>query len=118
MEIWKSIPGYEGLYEASSLGRIRGKCGRIKAQRIHLSAGDYIYLKTDLFKENERKTFRVHRLVLMAFKGMPDNGQVARHLDSNSINNYPENLEWGTQFENIQDREKKRKGVAKGGDVD
>ncbi len=28
-EIWKPIPGYEGLYDASSLGRIRSSPGKI-----------------------------------------------------------------------------------------
>ena len=27
MEVWKPIPGYEGLYEASSLGRNPGYVG-------------------------------------------------------------------------------------------
>ena len=28
MELWKSIPGYEGLYEASNFGRIRTAKGK------------------------------------------------------------------------------------------
>lgn len=103
-ELWRPIPGYEGLYFASSFGRIRNKCGKIKAQRVHESAGGWLYLKTDLSKDGKRKTFRVHRLILMAFKGLPEKGQVGRHTgDGDTFNNCPENLEWGTQQQNIWD---------------
>lgn len=103
-EKWLPIPGYEGLYEASSLGRVRNKRGNIKAQRLHESAGGWLYLKTDLCKEGKRKTFRIHRLILMAFRGLPKKGQVGRHMgDGDAMNNAIENLEWGTQQENIWD---------------
>ena len=34
MEIWKDIPGYDGKYQASSLGRVRNRKGRILRQSI------------------------------------------------------------------------------------
>ena len=126
MEIWKPIPGYEGIYDASNHGRIRGKgrngkCGKIKAQRVHESAGGWQYLKVDLYKKGKRKTHRVHRLILMAFRGLPRKNQVGRHTgeDGDTFDNRPENLEWGTQQENIWDainegrRERQPEGLRK-----
>lgn len=51
--------------------------------------------------DNKKKTFRLHRLVLMAFnpiEGM-ENLEV-NHIDGNKINNKLENLEWCTPSEN------------------
>lgn len=102
-EIWKPIPGYEKQYAASSRGRIRNAKGLIKKQRLHRSAGGWMYRKVDLYKNNKRKTFRVQRLILMTFKGLPPKKIVARHMDGDTFNNAIENLEWGTQTENLLD---------------
>lgn len=63
------------------------------------------YLSVSLCHENVKVTKSVHRLVCMAFHGMPkvDSMQV-RHLDGNPANNTPPNLAWGTQEENWNDR--------------
>lgn len=46
-----------------------------------------------------------HQLVCMAFHGLPPSKDCeVRHLDSNSFNNVPENLRWGTRVENALDR--------------
>jgi hypothetical protein len=50
------------------------------------------------------RPYRVHRLVLFAFRGQPEPGQVARHLNGNPADNRVENLVWGTQQENIDDK--------------
>lgn len=47
------------------------------------------------------KTYKVHRLVCEAFHGAAKPGQVCMHLDENSRNNKPNNLQWGTQKENM-----------------
>jgi len=63
------------------------------------------YRHITLSHENVRITKSVHRLVCMAFHGMPPfpSAQV-RHLDSNNQNSKPENLCWGTRAENWADR--------------
>lgn len=63
------------------------------------------YVLVSLCHNNVKVTKSVHRLVCMAFHGMPptESAQV-RHLDGNPSNNLPENLRWGTQSENWLDR--------------
>lgn len=118
-EIWKPIPGYEGLYEASNLGRIRSvdrelvqrnnkgsvsvfrRKGRILAQRMS-SAG---YLRVNLSKDDEHSTHHVHKLICLAFYGVPESGRdQAAHNDGTRTNNVLSNLRWATTSENMQDK--------------
>lgn len=61
-EIWKEIPGYEGLYEVSNYGQIRSikrleKCGnktRIRKERILKQSLRRGYLFVSLCKNGEK----------------------------------------------------------------
>lgn len=49
----------------------------------------------------------VHRIVATAFHGeQPSTGHVVDHIDTNRLNNLPENLRWVTRLENILDNPK------------
>ena len=111
MEIWKDIEGYEGLYQVSNLGRVKSLDRTItrsdgvkikikgKIRTFSKSHKGYLYLSlTDVNKK--RKTFKVHRLVAMAFVQNPDNKPQVNHIDGNKLNNKAENLEWVTNSEN------------------
>lgn len=50
-EIWKDVPGYEGLYQASNLGRIKSDI-KIKNQTKSKSKK---YLMVYLYKQNVKK---------------------------------------------------------------
>jgi predicted XRE-type DNA-binding protein len=112
-EIWKPIPGFEGLYSASSLGRIcsenrvvkhySGGPKHLTGAIRKLTLGTFGYLNVLLCKENCRTRFAVHRLVLMAFSGQLGEGLDARHLNGNRTDNRIENLAWGTRKENMAD---------------
>lgn len=63
------------------------------------------YMTVSLCHENRKVTKTVHRLVCMAFHGMPPTAtHQVRHLNGNRKDNRPENLAWGTQAENWTDR--------------
>lgn len=100
-EIWKDIKGYEGLYQVSSLGRVKSK-------RKILKAINGEYLKVGLSKNGIQKTLYVHRLVAETFLG--ENKLQVNHKDEDKHNNNIENLEFVTHKENMnygtkQDRE-------------
>lgn len=102
-EIWKTIPGYEELYEASNLGRIRSlpratTNGRVLKLYCNSKNG---YMYVSLSKDNVQKSRRVHRLVMAAFNGLNDGLQV-NHLNGNKADNRIDNLEYCTQSENMK----------------
>jgi hypothetical protein len=105
-EVWKDIPDYIGLYQASNLGLIKRlisvKCDNERILKPTEDKNGYLYLS--LSKNSISKTFRIHKLVLATFVGpKPFIGAVCRHLDGNPNNNKLNNLRWGTQKENSQD---------------
>lgn len=90
-EQWQPIPDYEGHYEASNLGQIRsvrravqshsdGRIrtfqGRILQPELRSNTGYYV---VNLSQQGITQKHYVHRLVLMAFVGPPDEGQECCH---------------------------------------
>ena len=107
-EIWKDIPGYEGYYQASNMGRIKsvereilysnGMKKTIK-EKILKNTFDGHYMKTILSKDGFKKQIRVHRLVLLSFKG-DNKDTMINHIDGNKLNNKLDNLEWSNAKDN------------------
>ena len=97
IEIWKDIPGYEGKYQASSLGRIRGPRG-IKTPCLHRLRGYYFV------SIGHNKTRDVHALVAAAFLGPRPQGHEIRHLNGNKTDNNVANLAYGTHDQNEHDK--------------
>jgi hypothetical protein len=111
-EIWKAIPGWEGLYEVSSIGRVRSVgryvayrhglrwCeGRIRAIKTY-QGYNYVNL---VFSDNGRqieKRCLVHRLVAEAFLPNPEKKRCVDHLNTIRTDNRVENLRWVTHLEN------------------
>lgn len=106
-EVWKSIPGYKGRYEASNLGRIksldrtltdgRSWKGRILKKTIQHNGYEVVTLGMEPNK-------RVHILVTVTFFGLRPYGSDIRHLDGNKQNNKLTNLCYGTRAENEHDK--------------
>ena len=111
-EEWKPIPGYEGLYDASNMGRIRSHPGRliyngitfyeaktkILVQRHLNKRGDYTL---SLCKNSKSKQYLVSRLVASAWHGVPQDGMTVNHINGNIFDNRAVNLEWCTRSENV-----------------
>lgn len=112
-ETWKPIPGYEGLYEVSDMGRVRsldqivnlsdGRSRRHSGRILRATkSGRYwqVYLSPELGK---RRNVLVHSLVLAAHVGPRPEGQVGRHLNDDKDDNRLVNLAYGTAVDNMQD---------------
>lgn len=104
-EIWKSIPDFDGWYEASNLGRIRRvKPGRStfigRICQTHKSRDGY--LRVHLFMNGERCQELVHRLVASAFIPNPSNRPHINHKNGIKSDNSLDNMEWATAAENIK----------------
>lgn len=103
-EIWKDIPGYEGLYQVSNLGRVRS-CVNTSSRRKGLLK-PYVkngYLAVNLYKDEKCKHLYVHRLVADCFVENPNGFNVVNHINCNKENNHCRNLEWCSQKHNIHE---------------
>jgi len=109
-EIWRDIPGFKDLYQASTLGRIRNKAKVVKQSYFSGPGG---YYKVDLYKGGKRTKARVNRMIAATFLG-DICGKEVNHLDFNRLNNTVSNLQICTKSENAQHALRNgRKGTAK-----
>lgn len=119
IEIWKQVPSWEGIYEVSSLGRIRsvsrrariglGNTRPIKPRVMKLSPSRG-YLRFNASRgSGNYTTLKVHVCVARAFLPSPP-GNVGRgssdycldHKNGNKLDNRSDNLEWVTGLESRQ----------------
>jgi len=108
-EEWRPVVGYEGLYEVSSIGRVRSLdrttshghrlTGFMRKLPVQLGRRS-----VKLSKGHGPRKISVHVLVAEAFHGPRPDGQEVRHLDGDSLNNCVDNLAWGTGSENTLDQ--------------
>jgi len=96
IEEFRDVPGYEGTYEVSNLGRVR-RNGKI----LRPGKDKTGYLLVVLSKNGIRKTYKVHRLVAVAFLLNPQNLPMINHRDEDKTNNCIDNLEWCDSKYNI-----------------
>ena len=115
-EQWLPVVGYEGYYEVSNLGRVRSLERRVRnghngatrlvrariLQPSRCSATGHVGVT--LSRDSKYRTFKVHLLELIAFKGPRPPGMETRHIDGVADNNELSNLAWGTREENVADR--------------
>ena len=99
MEQYRTVQGYEGLYEVSNYGRVKSlKFGKEKLLKPQADTKGYLFV--DLCKDGKVKHHLVHRLVASTFIENPDNLPQVNHKDENKTNNNVENLEWCSHKDN------------------
>lgn len=106
-EIWKDIKDWP-FHQVSNKGRVRVLPGGVawgsviteaELRTLYSSKKGYMRVYRD------GKTVKVHIVVLEHFVGPCPPGKQCRHLNGNpSDDRWPENLKWGTQQENEQDK--------------
>jgi hypothetical protein len=114
MELWKDIPGYEGIYQASSYGNIRTCDGKTTSNkrysvrhwkaRILKGKGNNPQTgrRVTLWKDGVGKDWLVASLVALTFLGVPPEGHTVNHIDGDRFNNHIDNLEWLSLADNIR----------------
>lgn len=113
-EIWKDIKDYDGLYQISSLGRVK----RLKREYLcynHLTKRNNIriveekiikgtvnkgYSRICLTRDGKEKNHFVHRLVVENFVRKLKDYETIDHIDCNKLNNNINNLEIVSTQEN------------------
>ena len=123
-EQWRSVVGWEDIYEVSSLGQVRvldrviqrkarpqshgGDLGGSYIKHGHLLS-PYVdpktgYRSVHLYDVGRRRDVRVHVLVLEAFKGLRPPGCEGCHGPNGVADNSISNLRWDSRRENILDQ--------------
>lgn len=112
-EIWRAIPGYEGMYEVSNQGRVRSidritqasnRRLRRKGKILKTHPDTHGYLQFRLWKDGLRTNAWVHQVVLTAFDRPAYQGEEGCHNNGNKLDNTPGNLRWDTKLGNMKDR--------------
>lgn len=116
MNYGKTFHGYEGQYQASTLGRIRSLDRYVEIaqgdRKAHVKFRKGKILEPFMLGKGIKsrqgvtlngKNKYVHQLVIKTFTREQKEGEQVRHLNGVSTDNRLENLEYGVQSENIRD---------------
>ena len=116
MGVWRSIPGFENIYEVSNTGKIkslartvyssyRGKPRTLQTKEKILSPtpNKHGYLCVNLYKHGNKHPKFVHKIVAQVFLNHIPCGHklVVDHIDNNKNNNSADNLQIVTQRFNV-----------------
>lgn len=95
-EVIRAIPGLEGRYSVTSLGRVFSHVYRHRDLTAELAQARHPegYMRVKLSAMNRGSPTPVHRLVAMAFHANPKRLPQVNHIDGNKGNNLAANLEW------------------------
>lgn len=112
MELWKDIPNFENLYQASNLGNIRSLYTN-KILKYEISKNGYCQVM--LCKDKKRKLLYVHRLIAITYLDNYSEDLQVNHKNGIKTDNRIENLEMVTCKENIQHSFKNKLQISKKG---
>ncbi|WP_369414083.1 NUMOD4 motif-containing HNH endonuclease [Paracandidimonas lactea] len=114
-ENWLPVPGYEGLYSVSDLGRVRSerriipRAGSeyVQPERILKPSNDGKgYFRVNLSRNAKPKVFYIHQLVMLSFVGPQSESADVCHADGDTSNNRLSNLRYDTRAANIVDSQR------------
>ena len=104
VEEWRTIPGFEGCYEASNLGRIKSlPRTTTRGGILRPSLAHYGYQSYRLSVRGHKATYRGHVLVMLAFAGPCPEGMEVCHINGDPGDNRLGNLRYDTHKENMRD---------------
>lgn len=113
IEQWKDIPGYEGLYQISTFGRVRSMTRTQMTSTGFTQTIQERIMKSGLNKDGYRQailsrsgiatTYRICRIVAKVFITEINGKTVVNHINGDRGNDNMNNLEWCTQSYNVKD---------------
>jgi len=99
-EVWKDIPEYEGLYQASNMGRIASI--RYGFKLMALVRNPTGYLQVAFRVNNKVKRGMVHVFVAKTFLDQCEDCTQVDHINNIKFDNRVENLQWITRSDNMK----------------
>lgn len=121
-ELWKDIPGYEGRYQVSNLGRVKSlprvalwhhRSGTVFPRRVAgriLKPGRMPCGHLSVVLGHGKPGSPVHHLVMLAFVGPRPAGMDICHNNGDPADNRLENLRYDTRRENLLDEYRANRG--------
>ena len=112
-EQWKTIPGWEGFYEASDMGRIRsvdrivqrkGWDMKLRGKVLKPAPDHYGHLYVNLNRGGTPTRGSVHRLVMLTFVGPCPAGMEVCHQNGTPEDDRLTNLRYDTHANNMLDK--------------
>lgn len=103
LEFWIDIPGYESLYAVSNLGRVMSLRKGVIMKYCIVHGG---YRRIDLYKNKERKSCKIHRLVAQGFLDDWDESLTVDHINHITTDNRDTNLRMMTASKNSSNQNK------------
>ena len=106
-EIWKDIPGYDGYYQVSNLGRVKSLSRTYTKKNMNAVFNTKECIKKPVLIKNQvssnyytsfsidgvRQTFTIMKLVGLTFLGETKKGECYQHKNKNTLDNRVENIE-------------------------
>lgn len=113
-EIWKDVPGYEGLYQVSNFGGVKSFKKYKSGYVMKNTNKNGWYFTIVLQGINKPKTTkRIHRIVAELFISNENNLPIVNHKDMNKQNNHYLNLEWVSIKDNVKHAVKNKPSMIK-----
>jgi hypothetical protein len=122
VEEWRPVVGWEGLYEVSDQGRVRsldrvvtksnGVFMTVRGRMLRPSFDRDGYAMVGLSDVTGKRkgcvppsrSYTVHRLVCIAFHGLPPEKTETCHVSGVKADNRASNLHWGSKSKNNNDK--------------
>lgn len=104
-EEWRDLIDFP-QHQVSSLARVRNLNGKILSPFYKLTGprARSRRLMVTLRQNGKKRNIYLHRLVALAFCAQRPGATETNHIDGNTLNNLPDNLEWTTKEENNNHR--------------
>ena len=101
-EEWRDVPGYEGRYQASSLGRIMSLLTNKILLECIINGRPFITLYRKEDGTSYKFPIQVHKIITYTFLGETPHGMEIDHINGVKTDNKLSNLEFVTKSENIK----------------
>jgi len=111
-EIWKDVPSFIGILQASNFGRVKrlskykntksGGKAYMPEKILKQSVSTYGYCKICISVDGKKYDLLAHRLIAEAFVPNPNDEHQINHINGIKTDNSIDNLEWVSCIENIR----------------